>query len=117
MDEKRIEINNAKEEIREIVEKCNFCGLCKELDPVFRVLRDEAGSPRGLAILFSEKIYDKDIFSNPLSGLCKSSCPFKIDLDEAIRKARMILNIEGKEHPENRKMLDKILSKKNPYLD
>jgi len=112
-----IEANNAKEEILEIIEKCNTCGLCKELDPVFRVLREEALSPRGRAILFSRKSYDKTIFDHPLPGICKESCPFNIDIDQAIRKARKILNSKNQQHPENKKMLERIKNNKNPFED
>ncbi len=112
-----VEASNAKEEIAEIVEKCNFCGLCKELDPVFRATRDEAQSARGKAILFSEGIFDDDVFNLALSGSCKASCPFKIDIDKAVRKARQIMNIIGRENEKNREMLDRILNKKGPYAD
>jgi len=116
MAENDVEINNAIEEINEIIEKCNHCGLCKELDPIFRVLRQEELSPRGKAILFSEKIFDKSVFDDCLCGLCKVSCPFKINMDEAIRKARKIMNLRGSENLKNKEMLAKILEKKNPYL-
>lgn len=115
MIEKNIEINNAKQEIEEIVEKCNCCGLCKELDPVFKILKEEPVSPRGRAILFSNHIFEKNVFESPLPGLCKISCPFKIDIDEAIRKARLILNLRGKENEENKKILNKIIKKENPF--
>jgi len=42
----KIELNNAKEEAIEALEKCTRCGLCKELCPVFRALREEQTSPR-----------------------------------------------------------------------
>ena len=110
-----IESNNAKEEISEIVEKCNRCGLCKELDPVFRVLREEALSPRGRAILFSKRICDKSVFDHPLPGICKGSCPFDIDIDKAIRRARKIMNLKNQQDKENKIMLEKIKNNKNPF--
>lgn len=116
-DEEKIEIENAKEEILEIVEKCNKCGLCKELDPIFRVFREEALSPRGRCILFSKKIYDPEIFDDPLSGICKQTCPFEIDIDSAIRKARKILNIRGKENEMNKNFLKRIKDKQNPFSE
>lgn len=115
MTQDSIEINNAKQEIQEIVEKCNYCGLCKELDPVFKVLREEAQSSRGRAILFSKNIFDKNIFADPLSGQCKISCPFDIDLDLAIRKARKVLNLKNRQHSANKKILKKIQNKQNPF--
>lgn len=114
MDE--VGIQNAKEEIQEIVEKCNKCGLCKELDPVFKVLRDESQSSRGKAILFSKRIFDDEIFDDPLSGMCKEKCPFDIDIDKAIRKARQVLNLKERENPINKKILQRIENKENPFF-
>ena len=42
-----VEEKNTREEIIEILEKCTKCGLCKELCPVFKALREEQYSPRG----------------------------------------------------------------------
>lgn len=112
-----IEITNAKEEISEIIELCNYCGLCKEIDPVFRVLREEALTARGRAILFSKGIFDRSVFDFSLCGQCKIKCPFGIDIDEAVRRARKIVNLRNREHPENKKMLDKILNRQNPFYE
>jgi Fe-S oxidoreductase len=117
MNEKKVEIENTKEEILEIIEKCNFCGLCKQLDPVFRIIKEESQSPRGWVILFEKKVFNKDVFDYPLSGVCKESCPFNIDIDNAIRKARKILNLKGQENPVNKEILKKIKNKENPYKD
>jgi glycolate oxidase iron-sulfur subunit len=110
-----IEINNAKEEIIEIFEKCTKCGLCKELCPVFRVLREEQSSPRGHAILLSNKIFDKIVFQCTLCKACEEKCPFNLEICKAIKKARFILNFKGKENEENKKILKKITNKENPY--
>ncbi len=111
----KIEMSNAKEEIQEILEKCNRCGLCKELDPVYRISREEALSPRGRTILFSKKIYDSSVFEHPLCGQCAVKCPFALNIDKATRLARKILNLKNKEHPVNQKILSKIENKQNPF--
>lgn len=108
-------IQNAKEEIREMIEKCNKCGLCKELDPIFRIFREEALSSRGKAILFSKNDFDRSLFDNPLCGQCKEKCPFDVDIDNAVRKARQILNLKGKEHEKNKEFLAKIKNNENPF--
>ncbi len=115
----KIEVNNAKEEILELVEQCNKCGLCKEYDCVFKSLREEAMSSRGRAILLTQPLgtLDNTLFNHPLDGTCKQSCPFNIDIDEAIRKARRILNVKGKEHKVNKEILNKIKNKQNPFLE
>jgi len=111
-----LEINNAKEEIIEIFEKCTRCGLCKELCPVFKVLREEQSSPRGHAILLSNKIYEKILFDCTLCKACELKCPFNLEICKAIKKARFILNSKGKENSENEKILKRIEESKNPYL-
>ena len=110
-----IEEKNAKEEITEIVEKCIKCGLCKELCPVFKVLREEQYSPRGHAILLSNKIYDKILFDCTLCRACEEKSPINIKLCTAIKKARNVLNIRGKENEANKRMLEKLNKKENPY--
>ena len=110
-----IEQDNAKEEIAEIAEKCIKCGLCKELCPVFKILREEQHSPRGHAILLSNKIFDKAVFDCALCKACEEKCPLDLKICTAIKKARQVLNLKGKENPENKKMLQKIMAKENPY--
>jgi glycolate oxidase iron-sulfur subunit len=110
-----IEEKNAKEEITEICEKCIKCGLCKELCPVFKVLREEQYSPRAHMILLSNKIYDKILFDCSLCKACEEKCPLNLKLCSAIKKARNILNLKGRENPNNQKMLKNLAEGKNPY--
>ena len=110
-----VEEKNAKEEIIEITEKCIKCGLCKELCPVFRVLREEQSSPRGHAILLSNKIYDKILFDCTLCKACEEKCPMNLKLCTAIKKARQVMNLKDKEHPKNKDIVKKISEKKNPF--
>jgi len=112
-----IEEKNAREEVMDITEKCIKCGLCKELCPVFKALREEQYSPRGHAILLSNKIYDKILFDCTLCKACEEKCPLSLKLCTAIKKARQILNIKNRENSKNKEMLKKFLEKKNPYLD
>lgn len=111
-----IEEKNAKEEVIEIVEKCIKCGLCKELCPVFNILREEQSSPRGHAILLSNKIYDEMLFDCTLCKACEEKCPLNLKICTAIRKARKVMNLRDQEHPKNREMVKKIRERKNPYL-
>jgi len=110
-----IEEKNAKEEIMEITEKCIKCGLCKELCPVFKALREEQYSPRGHAILLSNKIYDKILFDCTLCKACEEKCPLSLRLCTAIRKGRQVLNMRGKGNAKNAEMLKKFSDGKNPY--
>lgn len=108
---------NSKEEAIEIMEKCINCGLCKELCPVFKVLREEQSSPRGHAILISENIFDKLVFDCTLCKACEIKCPMKMEICEAMKKARQVLNLKNKDNPEGKKLLKKFLEGKNPYLE
>ena len=110
-----IEEKNAKEEIIEITEKCIKCGLCKELCPVFLILREEQYSPRGHAILLSNKVYDKILFDCTLCKSCEEKCPLNLKLCTAIRKARQVLNLKENENPENQKMVRRFEEGKNAY--
>jgi glycolate oxidase iron-sulfur subunit len=111
-----IETENAKEEIIELLEKCIKCGLCKELCPVFKVIREEQNSPRGHAIMLTNKIYEKIVFDCSLCKACEIKCPMKLEICKAIKKARFVLNQKGKENEVCKSMLDKIEKGMNPYL-
>ena len=110
-----IEEKNAKEEMIEILEKCTKCGLCKELCPVFKVLREEQSSPRGHAILLSNKIIDKIVFDCTLCRACEEKCPLNLRICTAIKKARQVLNIKDRENQEIKKLAQKIIDRKNPF--
>ena len=100
-----IESDNAKEEIREIVEKCINCGMCKSRDSIFRAMREEQYSPRGKAIMLKNNQYDRILFDDNLSKQCEVSCPLKIKMHEAIIKARKVLVEEKKEPEEVKKVI------------
>ena len=91
----KVEINNAKEEMHEIISQCNKCGLCKELDSIWLATRHEPHSFRAKAILMqNNKLEPEIIFNDSLCNACKNSCPFDINIDNALRHARKILNLE-----------------------
>ena len=100
-----IESENAKEEIKEIVEKCFRCGLCKKLCPVLRIMREEQFSPRGKAIILDEKIFEKVVYDCTLCKACEILCPLNLKLCTAFVKARQILISQKKEIPENKEMV------------
>jgi len=97
-----IESDNAKEEIKEIIDRCINCGMCKSGDSIFRVMREEQYSPRGKAIMLKNNQYDRILFDDNLSKQCEVSCPLKIKMHEAIIKARKVL-VEEKKEPEEAK--------------
>lgn len=112
-----IESDNAKEEIREIVEKCINCGMCKSRDSVFKVMREEQYSPRGKAIMLKNNQYDSIFFDDNLSRQCEVSCPLKIKMHEAIIKARKVLVEEKKDAIEIRRAIRNLQRTGNIFGD
>lgn len=111
----KVEINNAQEEIREILQGCVKCGLCKSLCPVFKTLREETQGPRGRAILLQEDIYDKVLWQCNLCKACEIKCPMSVRVWEAVKKSREVMNLEGKELESNKEMIDNIRKLGNPF--
>ncbi len=103
-----IEIDNAKEEIKEIVQQCIRCGMCKELCPVLKILREEQFSPRGKAIILDNQFFEKIIYDCTLCKACEVKCPLNLKLCDAFIKARKILVASGKEIPANEDMIKNI---------
>jgi len=110
-----VESDNAKEEIREIVEKCFKCGLCKELCPVLKVMREERYSPRGKAIILENEGFEKIVYECNLCKACEQSCPLDLKLCEAFIKARKVLVLNKKEVAENKEMIKNLDKTGNIY--
>ena len=110
-----IEVDNAKEEIREIVEKCTKCGLCKNLCPVFRIMREEQYSPRGKAILLNNEDYEKIVYSCSLCKACEKQCPLNLELCKAFINCRKILVNEKKDIPANKDIIKNLSKVENRY--
>ena len=100
-----IESENLKQEIKEIVEPCINCGLCKNLCVLTKVLRQEQFSPRGKAIMLNKGIYEKILYKDTLSGSCEKTCPVKIKMHEAIIKSRQVLVQTRIETQENKEII------------
>ncbi len=110
-----VEIDNAKEEIREIVERCFKCGLCRELCTVLRVMRTEEYSPRGKAIILENKEYEKIVYDCSLCRACEIKCPLHLKLCTAFVKCREILVNQKKELTENKEMIKNLEKTGNIY--
>lgn len=111
----KIEANNLIEEISADLETCIKCGMCKSLCPIFKALREEAVSPRGKAILLSDKVLGDFVFQCNLCKACERTCPLDLKVCDAIRKAREALVLKGKELKENKEMIENIRKTGNPF--
>lgn len=96
------------------LEKCSLCGKCKEVCPVYNVVKKETVSPRGKAILIKKDILDKTFYICTLCGACAEICPNKVDLPKHIKKRRSLLVEKGVESKKNREMVENIRTKGHP---
>jgi Fe-S oxidoreductase len=110
-----IESENAKEEIKEIIEKCIKCGRCKLLCPVFKVIREEHYSPRGRAIMLEANSFEKIIYDCTLCKACEKKCPLNLKLCDAFIKARQVLVDQKKEVVENKEMIKNLETEGNEF--
>ncbi|MFA7707737.1 MAG: (Fe-S)-binding protein [Candidatus Pacearchaeota archaeon] len=110
-----IETDNAKQEIKEITEKCIRCGRCKSLCPVLRILREEQYSPRGQVIMLDNDFFEKIVYSCTLCKACEVQCPLDLKLCDAFIKARNILVEQKKEIPENKEIIKKLMKYGNEF--
>lgn len=107
-DSKNVEVENLVEEASFVFEKCTRCGLCKSICPAFKTLLEERVSPRGHAIIFSEKILEKAVFECTLCRACEEKCPLHLKICDAILKSRQALVLKGKGTKKNEMMLQNI---------
>ena len=111
----KLEAENLMEEVQEIISPCIKCGMCKSFCPVFKTLREEHHSPRGKAVILSEKILDKVLFQCNLCKACEVRCPLNIKVCDAIKKAREAMVLKGHELKQNKEMITNIRKTNNPF--
>ena len=99
-----IQKKNALNQIKEIIEPCIKCGLCKSSCPFFKFLKKEHLSPRGQIALLQNNVLDYTIFKCSLCKACEKKCPLKINICEAIILARKLSVLMKKELKENQKL-------------
>ena len=110
-----VETENTKREIKEIIDKCVKCGLCRELCPVLKVVREEGYSPRGKVVMFENDVFEKIVYDCTLCKACEKSCPANLKLCSAFIKAREILVKQKREPHEARDIMKNIEKTGNPY--
>ena len=100
-----VESDNAKEEIKEIIESCMNCGKCNLFCPVLKVMQEEQYSARGQVIMLNNDHFDKIVYNCTLCKACERQCPLNLKLCDAIVRARKVLVEQKKELPANKEMV------------
>ncbi len=118
--EKNFNLNNELEsklkELKQKLELCSKCGLCKEICPVFNTLLNEAYSARGKNTLVDlNKIHPKIFYACTLCGACQQICPSNLELVETFRSIREILVKQGEELKENKEFIKNMKEHDVPF--
>ena len=96
--------------------KCTLCGLCKTSCPTYKILLDEAISPRGKAVLLKRDFPSKHFYLCTLCKACENSCILSdIDIIEKIRDYRSELVDLGITTEANKRMISNIRRFGNPF--
>ncbi len=111
----KIQAHNITEEIKEILEPCINCGMCKSKCPVFKILREEFFSPRGKVSMLSNEVIEDVVFQCNLCKACEKTCSLDIKICEAIKKSREVLVLKNKGLNENNEMIKNIRKTGNPF--
>ncbi len=107
-DQNKVQAKNLMEDVSVELEKCIKCGMCKDLCPVFKILREEGVSPRGKSIVLSEKLIGDIIFKCNLCKACEERCPLNLKLCDSFVKAREASVLMNKELKQNKDMIENI---------
>jgi heterodisulfide reductase subunit C len=110
-----IEVDNAKEEAREIASRCFKCGLCKSNCAVLRIMREEQFSPRGKAVLLNDNVFERVFYECNLCKTCEIKCPHNLKLCDAFRNARKVLVGQKRELVENKEVIKNLETTGNIY--
>jgi glycolate oxidase iron-sulfur subunit len=93
--------------------KCVYCGMCREVCPVFKALKRETASPRAKGVLNNKKLLDNVFYLCTLCGACKKNCPAEVDLE--VLEAREEIVKKGIELKSSKEMISNIRKTGNPY--
>ncbi|MBN2142943.1 4Fe-4S dicluster domain-containing protein [Candidatus Woesearchaeota archaeon] len=97
------------------IDRCNMCGICNASCPVYKVMRNEAVSPRNKVRLARDKKASELFYLCTDCRQCFKDCPVNVELD--IESVREVLVREGKETGPNKRMRQNIKEFGNPFGD
>ncbi len=96
-------------------DKCDHCGLCKEVCPIFEEVRKEVVSPRSQLQYAKNNIQTAIALNCTFCGACVQACPYEIDIPKQVRKLREQMVQSGKETKAGRAMIENIRKYGTPY--
>ena len=94
--------------------KCTECGLCRNVCPIFLVLKKETLSPRGKAKLLKEKINDKVFYACTLCKSCTVACPLDLALGPEFIQQRTKLEEKNITTKANKILIENVRKYGNP---
>ena len=105
----RTEEFNLKEEVKEEIKNILKRGIDNERSSIFRVMRKEQYSPRGMAVLMDNDNYEMIFYESNLDGVGG------LEFTDTLQKARQILVLKGKELESNKEMVRNLKKTGNIY--
>src|SRR3989344_3741001 len=114
-EQETIEADNLLEEASAIFSGCTNCGRCKSVCPVFKVLKKEEVSPRGIGIIITEKLMETVVKECTLCKACEFKCHMNVKVCDAVLKAREALALKKRGMKTDEKMIRDIKNGLNMF--
>lgn len=105
----RTEEFNLREEIKEDIKKFLRKGIDNEYSAIFRVMRKDQYSPKGMALMLDNGYYAEIFYQCNLDGIPD------VEFSEIMQKARRILVLRGQELEVNKEMVKNVRDTGNIY--
>ncbi|MBS3112609.1 (Fe-S)-binding protein [Candidatus Woesearchaeota archaeon] len=96
-------------------QKCNTCGLCKAICPVYNITKNETKSPRSKLVLIKENLLSEQFHECLMCDSCKHECPSEIDIPKEVKKVRTVLVNTFQESDEGKVIMKNLRDKGNIY--
>jgi len=97
------------------VDRCIFCGLCRQDSQLLKLTHKETLSSRGKALLIKKGVLDKIFYIDPVNNITVKSCPTNVNIAEGVRMQREKMVENGIETKANRRMIENLREFGSPY--